>query len=1052
MRPIGGALAEVKPAGDNAGLGTQRKTVTLVFSDVSGSTAMGERLDPESVREIMNRYFELARIGIERHGGTVEKYIGDAVMAAFGIPTAREDDALRAVRAAAEIREALHELNEELVARFGTGLRVRIGVNTGEVIAGDVASGQAFASGDAVNVAARLEQAAPPGEVLIGERTHRLVRDAIEAEATEPLQAKGKAEPLTAFRLLTVRAQEMRGVSRRLDAPIVGREEELGRLEGALVRVAEQERSELVVVIAEAGLGKSRLGRAFIERTTGATVIEARCPSYGEGALIPIQQALLRLAEIGAGDPPEIGREKLQMLAPDVDRLVLETLAAFLGLSGQPADIGEAAWAVTQLCDALANEKQLVLLLDDAHWADEALLGLAAELSAGRESPLLTVVLTRPDLLEEAVPVALLSSAETIRLRPLKPAAEGQIAHEVLGAEPPAHLLGLLRDRAAGNPLFLEELLRALVEGGLLVRENGTVRTTSELSKLPLPDTVEALLTARVESLAAPERAALEAASIAEDSIWVGALTRLLPQRSEPDAIAEIEMLIERGFLVETSSALADQRQFRFSHVLMREASYGLITKRRRAQLHERMADWLESRGVDGESNFDAAIGRHLASSHGYRAELGEPLMELVELASRAGRHLARGGHAALDREDDRLAVELLERAIGLAGGDAERAPVFVDLAEARYRLGEFAAAGEAGKAGIEAAVASDDCEYEWISRLLHATALALVDPEHHQAHHLAEARAAVVALTNTGHDRALTAAWSTLAHSLLFEGEGAAAQEASGEAFRHAQQCSERRWDVIARESQIFTHIEGPANVIHLGRICEDCLRGSASLGRSVRLEGFALIGLGFSLGAQGRVSDARGLFGRGVEILDQLSPMDVGVTRCLWATVELWSGDTDAAEQVLRCAWQLLEDVAEAPTIGVTSALLADVLSRQGRFEEAESWVDRAKASTNFSQAEARARWCSAAARARAVREAGEAAALAAEATDLADGTDLTALRADAWLTKAEVALVQGRHKQAKEAAHAAELLFREKGVSLAAAAAAELAHRASGSAAVN
>ena len=222
----GGALAEVKPAGDNAGLGTQRKTVTLVFSDVSGSTAMGERLDPESVREIMNRYFELARIGIERHGGTVEKYIGDAVMAAFGIPTAREDDALRAVRAAAEIREALRELNEELVARFGTGLRVRIGVNTGEVIAGDVASGQAFASGDAVNVAARLEQAAPPGEVLIGERTHRLVRDAIEAEATEPLQAKGKAEPLTAYRLLTVRAQEMRGVSRRLDAPIVGREEE----------------------------------------------------------------------------------------------------------------------------------------------------------------------------------------------------------------------------------------------------------------------------------------------------------------------------------------------------------------------------------------------------------------------------------------------------------------------------------------------------------------------------------------------------------------------------------------------------------------------------------------------------------------------------------------------------------------------------------------------------------------------------------------------------------------------------------------------------------
>ena len=432
-----------------------RKTVTLVFSDVSGSTAMGESLDPESVREIMNRYFELARIAIERHGGTVEKYVGDAVMAAFGIPTAHEDDALRAVRAAAELRDSLHELNDELVDRLGSGLAVRIGVNTGEVIAGDPSAGQAFASGDAVNVAARLEQAAPPGEVLLGERTYGLVRDAVSAEAVEPLEAKGKAEPLTAYRLLALGEAQSRGIARNLDAPLVGREAELGALEGALSRAIEQNRSQAVVVVAEAGMGKSRLARAFTERASQtATVLSARCPSYGEGALWPMQEALLRLADIDAGDPPEVGRKKLAALAPDADRLVLETLTSFLGLGAGSPDIGESRWAILRLCDELASKAPVLVVVDDAHWADEALLELTAELAADHQRPLLAVVLSRPELLEgEARPE--LSSTETIHLRPLVADDQERIALEILGAEAPAELLERLRERAAGNPLYL---------------------------------------------------------------------------------------------------------------------------------------------------------------------------------------------------------------------------------------------------------------------------------------------------------------------------------------------------------------------------------------------------------------------------------------------------------------------------------------------------------------------------------------------------------------------------------------------------------------------
>src|SRR5262245_13204998 len=291
-----------------------RKTVTVLFADVTGSTALGERLDPESLRGVMSRYFEEMRSAIESHGGTVEKFIGDAVMAVFGVPTVHEDDALRAVRAASQMRDLLDVLNTELERDWGARLQIRTGVNTGEVIAGDPSSGQSFVTGDTVNVAARLEQAAEPGEILIGAVTRDLVRDAVEVKAAESLRLKGKTDLVPAFRLLDVAPGP--AFARRLDSPLVGREDELGRLETAFGDAVMQRACRMATVGGAAGLGKSRLVTEFVTRVGDrARTLWSRCLPYGEGITFwPVTELVWAAGGIGEVESPEVARDKVRAL------------------------------------------------------------------------------------------------------------------------------------------------------------------------------------------------------------------------------------------------------------------------------------------------------------------------------------------------------------------------------------------------------------------------------------------------------------------------------------------------------------------------------------------------------------------------------------------------------------------------------------------------------------------------------------------------------------------------------------------------------------------
>src|SRR5919106_570317 len=410
-----------------------RKVVTIVFCDLVGSTSLGESLDAESLRQVITRYFETMSAALRRHGGTIEKFIGDAVMAVFGIPTAHEDDALRAVRAAVEMRNALVDLNEQLELRWGVRLQARTGVNTGEVIAGDSSEGQAYASGDAVNVAARLEQAASPGEILVGEHTFELVRDAVLVERVTPLELKGKSEPVPAFRLLDVADLPAARV-RRLDSPLVGRNAELALLQEAFDRTVAGQTCELVTLVGAPGIGKSRLAEDFTHQLRGeAVVVAGRCLSYGEGLTFwPLREVVEQLAATDDEESSEEALARIARLLPSDDdtAAIVERVAGAMGLSDAAAYPAETFWAVRRLLEAVAARRPLVALFEDIHWAEPTFLELIEHLAGTiREAPILIVATARTDLFDVRPGFAgTLDSATKLELEPLSGAESSTLS------------------------------------------------------------------------------------------------------------------------------------------------------------------------------------------------------------------------------------------------------------------------------------------------------------------------------------------------------------------------------------------------------------------------------------------------------------------------------------------------------------------------------------------------------------------------------------------------------------------------------------------------
>ncbi|MCA1682771.1 MAG: AAA family ATPase, partial [Actinobacteria bacterium] len=676
-----------------------RRTVTVVFSDIVGSTELATGLDPEVWREMMRRYFDTVATVLERHGGTVEKFIGDAVMAVFGVPRVREDDALRAVRAAAAMRVSVARLSNELRAGFGIELRIRTGVNTGEVIAGDPGSGQTLATGDALVVAQRLEQAAHADEILLGPKTHELVRDAIVARATEPLPLKGIGE-LTAWRVLEVLPDTL-GVSRHFDAPLVGRACESALLRAALDRAVAERSCQLVTVLGTAGIGKTRLALEFaFQIGDQARVLEGRCFDYGEGMTYwPVKEIVRQAADVSDGDSREQARAKIGALLPadDAGRLVADRVASAVGLGDTAAGPEETFWGVRRFLEALGKESPLVVILQDLHWAEPTLLDLVEYLANwSREAPILLVCLARPELLElrpswaAGIPHAILSTLE-----PLTAAESEQLIAHLLGevplAEQPA---ARVQAAAEGNPLFVEEMLRMLVDEGLIERTDHDWRAAPGLGDVPIPATIHALLAARLDRLSGEERTLVQRAAVAGKVFWWGAVSELAPPSLRPVVAAVLQTLVRKRVIEPDTASFAGEDAFRFSHVLVRETAYAALPKELRADLHERYALWLEHKAGERSVEFEEMIGYHLERAFRYREELGTATESDRHLALRAGELLGAAGRRAFTREDMPAALTLLDRAVALLTDQGPaRLELVRELSSALWAVGELARA-----------------------------------------------------------------------------------------------------------------------------------------------------------------------------------------------------------------------------------------------------------------------------------------------------------------------------------------------------------------------
>ncbi|HEY2542111.1 MAG TPA: adenylate/guanylate cyclase domain-containing protein [Gaiellaceae bacterium] len=957
------------PQATPAEMHEQRKTVTVVFCDVTGSTALGERLDAESFRRVMARYFGEARRVIERHGGTVEKFIGDAVMAVFGVPVVHEDDAVRALRAADELRSAIATLNAELERDYGTTLELRIGINTGEVVTG---TEERLATGDAVNVAARLQQAAAPGEILLGPETRALARDAVRVEELVPLELKGKQAPVAAYRLDSV-TPDAPGVARHLDAPMVGRVHERTALEDAFANAARRRVCSLFTLLGTAGVGKSRLAREFLT-SVDARVVHGQCLSYGEGITYwPVVEVVKQLG--GSGGHP--------------------ALEALLGESAAPTTPEEIAWAVRKLLEAAAQERPIVAVFDDVHWGEPTFLDLiehVADLS--RDAPILLLCLARPELLESRPGWGGGKlNATTILLEPLDADETEELIERLLdGEELDPGLVARIRAAAEGNPLYVEEML-------------AMVRASDERDVV-VPPTIKALLAARLDQLDPVERGVLERGSV-EGQLFHSAAVEAIA-RSPGPVDRELLALVRKEFVRPDRSQIADGDAYRFRHILIRDAAYDALPKAVRAELHERFATWLDERGVDLVEH-DEIVAYHLEQAYRYRAELGPVDAGAQTLAARAVELFAAAARAARLRGDVRAAAALFDRATDLATTD--RTALRIELCEVLVE-----GTGELERATIlldqtieEARAAGDELGAAMAAALRSATAGHVGDPSASFERTIAVAVEAAALAEREGSEGQVASMLFIAAQHHFFAGRSREAERIFAEAMRHAlraddlyqaQKCVQwtlgalgwgagsrseiaRAPDLIpdvlvpALEHAPFFHWTAAAAAMYAGEFDE--ARTHAYRARRIAAE-------------------------RGMDMHDQSSGMVLG-------QIELLARDPAAAERVLRESYDQLGELGETGYRSTIGGMLAEALVELGRDDEASDLLDFVAEIAQADDVDPQLRLLLVRARLLARRgDHDEAERLARDGVELAATTDYVDLNAQASLALAEVLRATG------------------------------------------
>jgi predicted ATPase/class 3 adenylate cyclase len=994
-------LACGSPLAERSAEGQLRKTVTVLFADVKDSTPLAERLDPEAARGVMNRFFGDMRTVIESHGGTVEKFIGDAVMAVFGTPTVHEDDPLRAVRAATEMRTALSDINAELEERWGIHLSIRTGINTGKVVAGDPGTGSTFVTGDAVNIGARLETAAGPGEILIGDATYRLVRDAVLVEPVEPLDLKGKAEPMPAWRVLGVVAGAP-AVARRLDSPLVGRERELAMLRHAYERAADDKTCQFVTILGPAGAGKSRLTAELLgEVGDEATVLVGRCLPYGEGITFwPVVDIVKQAAGLGPSLPANESRRRLALVVendPESDAIV-ERLGGLFGIGSGPSGTDEIFWAVRRLLQGLARERPVVVVFDDVHWGETTFLDLIDHITDwARDAPILLICLARAELLEERTAWAggKLNSTSLL-LEPLADEACGTLIENLLDrTEVATEVKERIARAAEGNPLFVEELLAMLIDEGALERKQGRWMATTDLSSLAVPPTIQALLDARLDRLQAPERAVLERAAIAGRIFSRSAVRVLSPADEQPFVDDRLGDLVRKQLIRPYQTEFGRENTYRFRHSLIRDAAYRQMPKAARADLHERFARWLEGASDLLTAEQEEILGYHLEQAFHYRQELG---VTDTALGVRAGERLGNAGRRAIDRGDLPAAVSLLTRAIALLpDSQGERRELLPRLAGALMGTGDFPRAERVLNEALEAARAADDRRLELRTVIDREFFRTFTAPEGSVEEIVAVADKVIPLLEELEDDFGLAKAWwlkSEVHVNACRWGKRAANLE---RALEHARKAGDASEQASLASFLVQALYYGPTPVDDAITLAEDLLAERPS-DRSLQA---AITGSIAGLRAmQGDFEEARRLHLEARVLYQELGQrFRIAARSLIAAEIEALAGQPEEAAAILRWALGELEEMGITSVMSTMGAFFADALAVQGQNDEAIRYSGTSEERAAEEDVVTQVMWRIARAKASSDED------LARQAVQLAQPTDYPDLKARAFLALAQV-----------------------------------------------
>ncbi len=1015
-----------------------RKTVTVLFCDIADSTALAERVDPESVRRVMSLYFDEMRRVIERHGGTVEKFIGDAVMAVFGVPRLHEDDALRAVRSAHQMGEALGGVNEMLQSAWGITVEHRIGVNTGEVVAGEARATERLVTGDAVNVAARLEQHARPGQVLLGEATYRLVRDAVAAEPVEPLTVKGKAAALRAWRLDDV-ALDAPWLQRHLDSPIVGRDDRLAQLEQVFA-ASLAPGCRIVTVIGSPGVGKSRLIREFTTRIAGrARVTHGRCLSYGDGVTyFPIGLVLSDLARVVSTDTPEQARDRLTALLDEHDAgadgpRIAHVVAGAIGLVEGTAPTSEICWAVRRMLEVLAQHEPLVVVLDDIHWAERSLLDLIEHVAMfAADVPLTIVCVARPELLEDS-PGWCSGIADSVRLTvdPLSvPHVQALLANLLEGSGLPASMHNRIIAAAEGNPLFVEELLRMLVDDGVITHTEQGWQATVELDTVAIPPGIGAILAARLERLGQGEREVAQRAAVIGREFHSDALDEMSGGVPSGSLSEVLRSLVAKQIISPVGTVFLGSDTFVFWHQLTRDTAYASCPKEVRATLHERFAGWMEDRAGARTAEHAEILGYHLEQAVRQLSDLGPLDAHGRGMAVRAGLWLATAGRRALARDDVSAAANLLERALGLAPAtDPERAGLLRDLGTALVHRGRFE---DADRVLAEAGVAAQSAGRTDLANLAHLDRQFIrlqTRPDEAVAELAQVTDEAFLAFTETADQVGLTRVWQLRAELHWMACSYGATTQALEHAVGHARRAGEKRDEAAITVWLASCLALGPTTVPEAIQRCDELLaRGSGSR----RVEAAVLTVLGYLHALAGQPAEARLLVLRGRQRHEELG---LTFARAHWTVFSgmalLLAGDTEAAEAELRWGYDTLRSMGERAGLSTVAAYLARVLLVQERYAEAEELTAESEAQAASDDLASQIAWRAVRALCRAaVRDADEALALARTAVELAEGTDDLELLGFAHTALSRAIAARGDDVGAREEAERANAAYRAKG----------------------